>query len=59
MLWWVKDVYRLVLKCGWKASDIGISREQNVVPVSFINKMRGAITLQEHIDRLKDDGMVG
>ena len=50
--WWIKDVYRIVLVYGYSPRYIGV-RNGDVVLSHFIDKMPGAITLQEYMNGLQ------
>ncbi len=55
MEWWIKDVYCLILKHKWKASDIAVRNGSHIILAELINIAPGAITLQEWIDGLQDE----
>ncbi|KKM13153.1 hypothetical protein LCGC14_1719070 [marine sediment metagenome] len=55
---WIEYVYLWVFLHGYKASDLGVSQKGTIIPFGLIDKVDGAMTLQEWIDRLQDDGMV-
>jgi len=59
MIWWVKDIYRWVLKLKRNASDLGVTSKGDVIHSNILDKMSGSMTLQEFIDRLQDEDNIG
>ncbi len=54
MPFWMRSVYRWILKYKTKVSDIGMS-DTIVIPGNLIGKIDGAITLQEYINGLQNE----